>query len=163
MITVFSKIIYMCIVKYIFLIKYFVIRDFRGTYSSVELLKGACSPVEVLKGYMVNKRLGTPGLYESDSHSWVDEGVTVGNCRIAFCERFGTACIHRTVYNIHLIGFQLPAAKAGMKSSNKNIEVYHTSPEPQASVFAMQVAMHCSRSRSPGTLGWYSQVTEGRT
>jgi len=69
MITVFSKIIYMCIVKYIFLIKYFVIRDFRGTYSSVELLKGACSPVEVLKGYMVNKRLGTPGLYESDSHS----------------------------------------------------------------------------------------------
>jgi len=34
------------------MIKYIVIRDFRGT----------CSSVGMLKGYMVNERLGTPAL-----------------------------------------------------------------------------------------------------
>jgi len=34
------------------MIKYFVIRNFRGTFSSVEMLKG----------YMVRERLGTPAL-----------------------------------------------------------------------------------------------------
>jgi len=34
------------------MIKYFIIRNFRGTYSSVEMLKR----------YMVRKRLGTPAL-----------------------------------------------------------------------------------------------------
>ena len=35
------------------MIKYFVIRNFRGT----------CSSVGMLKGYMVRERLGTPVLY----------------------------------------------------------------------------------------------------
>ena len=65
------------IVKYIFIIyiwkimiKDFVIRNFRGTSSSVEwwrehayLLKfwrGVCSSVGLLKGFMVRERLGTP-------------------------------------------------------------------------------------------------------
>jgi len=38
------------------MLQYFVIKNFRGTFSSVEMLKG----------YMVRESLGTPGL-ESDS------------------------------------------------------------------------------------------------
>jgi len=45
---------YMLIVKYLWIImtKYFVMRNFRGT----------CSSVEMLKGYIVRGRLGTPEL-----------------------------------------------------------------------------------------------------
>ena len=35
------------------MIKYFVIRNFRGTCSSVEMVKGTCLSVEILKGYML--------------------------------------------------------------------------------------------------------------
>ena len=35
------------------MIKYFVIRSFRGTCSSVEMVKGTCLSVEMLKGYML--------------------------------------------------------------------------------------------------------------
>ena len=50
----FSKIIYDYFKKYLWLsmMKYFVIRKFRGTYSSVGMLKG----------YMAKKRLGIPAL-----------------------------------------------------------------------------------------------------
>ena len=41
------------------MIKYFVIRNFRGT----------CQSVGMLKGYMVRKRLGTPAL-EHGFHTW---------------------------------------------------------------------------------------------
>ena len=47
------------------MIKYFVIRSFRGTCSSVEMVKGTCLSVELLKGYMVREKLGTPGLSSS--------------------------------------------------------------------------------------------------
>jgi len=45
---------YMLILKYIrdCMIKYFVIKNFRGT----------CSSVEMLKGYIVSERLGIPGI-----------------------------------------------------------------------------------------------------
>ena len=42
--------------------KYVFIQYFRGGPSSVEMPKGTCISVEMLKGHMVNKRLGTPGL-----------------------------------------------------------------------------------------------------
>jgi len=45
------------------MIKYFFIRNFRATFSSVEILKGTCYSVGMLKGYMVRERLGTPVLY----------------------------------------------------------------------------------------------------
>ena len=35
------------------MIKYFVIRSFRGACSSVEMVKGTCLSVEMLKGYML--------------------------------------------------------------------------------------------------------------
>ena len=54
------------------MIKYFVIRNFRGTYSSFEMLRGTCLYFKMLKGYMLicgmskgymaKERLGTPGL-----------------------------------------------------------------------------------------------------
>ena len=40
----------------------FVIANFRGALSSVNMLKGTCSFVEMLKEYMVRERLGTPAL-----------------------------------------------------------------------------------------------------
>jgi len=44
------------------MIIYFVIGNFRGTFSSVNMLEGTCLFVEMLKGYMIRERLGTPGL-----------------------------------------------------------------------------------------------------
>ena len=44
------------------MIKYFVIRSFRDTCSSVEMVRSSCLSVELLKGYMVSERLGTPDL-----------------------------------------------------------------------------------------------------
>jgi len=54
------------------MIKYFVIRSFRGTCSSVEMVKGTCLSVELLKGYMVKERLVTPALDSGEnlSHSY---------------------------------------------------------------------------------------------
>jgi len=53
------------------MIKYFVIRNFRGTCSSVEMLKGymlifrnAEGVRAQLKGYIVREKLGTPVLVE---------------------------------------------------------------------------------------------------
>jgi len=44
------------------MIKYFVIRYFRGTCLSVEMLKGYMLIYRNAEGYMVSERLGTPGL-----------------------------------------------------------------------------------------------------
>jgi len=60
------------------MIIYFVRRNFRGTCSSVETLKGymlifqnalrdTCLSVGMLKGYMVRERLGTPELDEQNA------------------------------------------------------------------------------------------------
>ena len=42
--------------------KYFVMRNFRGTCSSVEMVKGICLSFKIRKGYMVKERLGIPDL-----------------------------------------------------------------------------------------------------
>jgi len=78
---------YTLIVKYIYeKSNYFVKRNFRGTCSSVEMVKGTCSSVEMVKGtcssvemvkgtcssvgmlkwHMVRERLGTPDLAYSN-------------------------------------------------------------------------------------------------
>jgi len=58
---------YTLIVKYIYeKSNYFVKRNFRGTCSSVEMVKGTCSSVGMLKWHMVRERLGTPDLAYSN-------------------------------------------------------------------------------------------------
>jgi len=65
-----------------------------------------------------------------DSHRRVDEGVTVGNCKMnrsfqaklawfAFCEGIGATCVDRLnrVFSTHLIGFMLRATRQERKSA----------------------------------------------
>jgi len=63
------------------MVKYFVIKDFRGT----------CSLVEMLKGYIVKERLGTPD---------IDSGVHLGVCLTAIT---ALLCLG---YSILLIKYQ---------------------------------------------------------
>jgi len=76
-----------------------------------------------------------------DSHRSVDEGVTVGNCRmnrLLFVDelRIGTVCVDllNRVFSTHLIGFLLPATNQERKLALKRLR-YCVSQDAQGSVF----------------------------
>jgi len=77
------------------MIKYFVIRNFRGT----------CSSVEMLKGYMVRKRLGTPGLQQLNAlhllHAFEEYWICLDSAFMTLWW-FGLAYICGQVISLHV-------------------------------------------------------------
>jgi len=76
-----------------------------------------------------------------DINRRVDEGATVGNCRmncLLFADEFifDTACVDllNRVFNTHLIGFLLRATKQERKSALKRLR-HCVSQDAQGSVF----------------------------
>jgi len=73
-----------------------------------------------------------------DIHRCVDEGVTVGKCRmnrLLFADEliFDTACVDllNRVFNTHLIGFLLRATKQERKSALESFEALYLSRRPR--------------------------------
>ena len=99
----------------------------------------------------------------TDSHSQVNEGLTVGSCRInglLFVDNFMLLESSLRRLQHPLDWFSVCATDTEWKSALNRL-MYYVSLQIQGSVRCRWAAIHCNRWRSWSTLGWYLQVMEG--